>query len=272
MECELVGIKTLTLFMAKMIELCGAPGVGKSTIYNTLASRWNNTHEWIPADHLYPYVNSNYSWVINLLKVYLKKDFRKADIQALRNAGSRFIYQYPEYIEACMNNIFSNEKESFNGTDQRLEKASYIYGLIKKIQICRESSCDRIAVLEEGLINGMRNALYKCDNVTDQKDEIVHLLNIMPLPDALVYIETDLNENLNRLVSRKRIIPSFETLNRDQLLPIIQRFRIIWKTATNLLEDKGIPVLYIDSADSVSINASKIMSFSEGLNSNKRTA
>jgi hypothetical protein len=258
--------------MARIMELCGSPGVGKSTIYNALMSKWTKTDNWIPADYLFPYVKSNYKWVYDFLKMFAKKDLRAADVRVLRNAGSRFISQYPEYIEACINHLLSDEKESLNGTDQRLEKASYIYDLIKMIQICRESSCDRIVILQEGLINGIRNALYKSESETNQKEEIIFLLNVMPLPDALIYVETDLNENINRLASRYKIIPSFEKLDRDQLLTIIQQLRIIWKTAINLLEERGIPVLYIDSSDPVSINASKIMSFSKSLDGNKLTA
>jgi len=251
--------------MARIMEFCGSPGVGKSTIYDALISKWSNTDNWIPADYLYPYIKSNYRWVYDFLRMFAKRDLRQADIRALRYAGSRFISQYPEYIEAYINGILLNEKESFNGTDQRLEKVSYIYDLIKKIQVCRESSCDKIVILQEGLVNGIWNALHKNESVANQKEEIIFLLNVMPLPDALIYVETDLNENIKRLDSRVKLIPSFETLDRDQLLTIIQRFRIIWKTAIDLLEDRGMPVLHIDSSDPVSINASKVMSFSNSL-------
>ncbi len=252
--------------MAKIIELCGSPGVGKSTIYKEIVSKWRRYYNWTPAHYLYPQVNSDYRSIKNFLITFLKKDYRKTDAIAMRNAGRRFVSQYPQFIEACWNHILLREKESLNGTDQRFEKAVYMYTLMQKIQISRESEYEKIAIVEEGLINGIGNVLFKSENIIEEKEEIIDLLNQMPLPNALVYVETDINENIRRLVTRKKVLSSLKSLDTNQLSNITQKLRKTREMATKVLEDIGIPVLYINSTDSVGINASKIISFAEVLN------
>lgn len=253
--------------MSKIVELCGGPGVGKSTIYKHLSKHWRKTDNWIPAEYLFPYVKTNYKPLLNFIKRVSETDFRKEDVRSMRNAGSRFISKHPEYIEACINKILVIDKKNLNGSDQRFEKAGYMYSLIKKVQICRESSCRETVIIEEGLISAIRNAIPKTEDTAAEKKELLHLLNVMPLPDALVYVETDLDENVKRLFSRKKIIPSFEGIDRDELIEIIRQFRITWKIAISLLESKNIPVLHLDSNDSPATNALKIKSFVT--NSNK---
>lgn len=149
--------------------------------------------------------------------------------------------------------------------DLRFEKAEFIYRIIKKIQILRDKNTDQLTIIDEGFINMIDRGLYKSETPMDEKEEIYKLLEMMPLPDALVYIETDLNENAKRLLSREETRDMHKGLTVNELMDFTQTCRVRILTSIKYLENKGIPVLYINSSNSIKKNADKIIEFTENL-------
>lgn len=279
--------------MGKIIELCGSPGVGKSSIFYELEKRKNKKYRWTTASNTNPYGDKNfYDFVIDILKkvkkgknqvdsksknlesfydfarfIYreIKKGRNFVDLDAMKEAGNRFIAQYPKYIEACWGNIFARQTKSLNGLDLRFEKAEFIYRIIKKNQVLREKITDRLTIIDEGFVNMIDRGLYKSSSPMDEKEEIYNLLEVMPLPDALVYIEIDLNENAKRLLSREEIRDMHKGLSFNELMDFTQVCRQRILTTIKYLENKGTPVLYLDSSHSIKENADKIIEFTENL-------
>lgn len=279
--------------MAKIVEICGSPGVGKSTIFKEIERRRKSSDIWTTATNINPYGDQNFTeYVVKILEeikkgssrnsiinqestfAFLKRIYKEikrgrnyTDPNLKKEAGERFVEQFPEYINACWGNIYYRQVKSINGLDLRLEKADFIYKIIKKIQIIKENKTNKITIIDEGLINLIDRALYKSVNITEEKEEIASLLNIMPLPDALVYIETDLHENAKRLVLRKDVRTMHKGLSMNELIDYtkISRERVL--AAIELLKSKGIPLLYLNSNDHIKENASKIIDFAK----NKKT-
>jgi len=279
--------------MGKIIELCGSPGVGKSSIFYELEKRRNKKYKWTTASNTNPYGDkSRYDFVKSILiKVkkgknqvdsraknlesfydfarFIYREIKKGrnfvDIDAMKEAGDRFVALHPKYIEACWGNIFARQTKSLNGLDLRFEKAEFIYRIIKKNQILREKITDQFIVIDEGFINMIDRGLYKSTSSIDEEEEIYSLLEIMPLPDALVYIETDLKENAKRLISREEIRDMHKGFSFSELMDFTQVCRQRILTSIKYLENKGTPVLYIDSTNSIKENADKIIEFTENL-------
>lgn len=279
--------------MAKIVEICGSPGVGKSTIFKEIERRRKSSDIWTTATNINPYGDQNFTeYVVKILEeikkgssrnsiinqestfAFLKRIYKEikrgrnyTDPNLKKEAGERFVEQFPEYINACWGNIYYRQVKSINGLDLRLEKADFIYKIIKKIQIIKENKTNKITIIDEGLINLIDRALYKSVNITEEKEEIASLLNVMPLPDALVYIETDLHENAKRLVLRKDVRTMHKGLSMNELIDYtkISRERVL--AAIELLKSKGIPLLYLNSNDHIKENASKIIDFAK----NKKT-
>lgn len=279
--------------MAKIVEICGSPGVGKSTIFKEIERRRKSSDIWTTATNINPYGDQNFTeYVVKILEeikkgssrnsiinqestfAFLKRIYKEikrgrnyTDPNLKKEAGERFVEQFPEYINACWGNINYRQVKSINGLDLRLEKADFIYKIIKKIQIIKENKTNKITIIDEGLINLIDRALYKSVNITEEKEEIASLLNVMPLPDALVYIETDLHENAKRLVLRKDVRTMHKGLSMNELIDYtkISRERVL--AAIELLKSKGIPLLYLNSNDHIKENASKIIDFAK----NKKT-
>ncbi len=279
--------------MGKIIELCGSPGVGKSSIFNELERRNNKKYRWTTVSNTNPYGDKNfYDFVRDILiKVQrgknqcdsqakklegyydfvrfiyreIKKGKNFVDLEALKAAGNRFVSEHPKYIEACWGNIFARQTKSLNGLDLRFEKAEFIYRIIKKNQVLSEKITDRFTLIDEGFINMIDRGLYQSLTPLEEKQEIHNLLEVMPLPDALVYIEIELNENAKRLLSREELRDMHKGLSFDELMDFTQECRQRILTAIEYLENKGTPVLYLDSSNSIKENADKIIGFTENM-------
>jgi deoxyadenosine/deoxycytidine kinase len=231
--------------LARIIELCGAPGVGKSTVYKEINNQWKKSCNWIPAHKLYQTKNPSSSYLKKIHSFFFKTEI--IGEREMRKAGKRFIETYPDYIESCWKHITLKEKSSINNTDQRFEKAGHVFKMVQKIQICRESNFKDIAIIEEGLINGIGNALYEYNNRVEMLNEIALLYKKMPLPSALVFFEADINTIIERINNRNRFIPFLEGLNSDDLFTSLRQIQELRKTAAKEFENQGYPVLFINA-------------------------
>ncbi|WP_010232533.1 hypothetical protein [Gillisia marina] len=277
--------------MAKIIELCGSPGVGKSSIFYELEKRRNND-KWITASNTNPYgdksildfaksifkkvkhrkyartsITNKSERLYEVLRfVYreIKKGRKFVDLEAMKDAGDRFVGEHPEFIEACWGNIFARQRRSYNGLDLRFEKAEFIYRIIKKKSSFKKKKIsNKTIIIDEGFINMIDRGLYKSTTRETERQEIYELLEIMPLPNALVYIETDLNENAKRLFSRAEIRDMHKGLSMAELIDCTKTCRERILTAIKHLENKGMPVLYIDASNPIKESANIIIDFAE---------
>ncbi len=68
--------------MSKILEICGAPGSGKTTTYNALQSIWRNDFNWSPTD--FPEKKINYKNLKYLLKFLRHQKKRRKRFCCLR--------------------------------------------------------------------------------------------------------------------------------------------------------------------------------------------
>ncbi|MFZ0490880.1 MAG: hypothetical protein WAM00_11590 [Salegentibacter sp.] len=279
----------------KIVELCGSPGVGKSTIFGQIDRRERQEFSWTTASNKLPMGNESRleflrkvlneilngkkpvnprsqkmeSWFEYARRIYrgIKLGRNFVDLYILKEAGDRFVAQYPQYVDACWENLFYRQARSSNGLDLRFEKAEFIYLIIKKFQVLKEKKSNKTVIIDEGLINMIDRALYKSKNPLEEKEEIEEVLETMPWPDALVYLDSDLEENARRIIERKDIRDMHKGLSLDELMDFTRAGRERILTAIRYLEEKGIPVLYLDTLRPVSENADKIIEFAADLKS-----
>lgn len=284
----------LTL-MARIVEICGTPGVGKSTIFERLESRRKRNSQWGTATNKQPTGNEGWrdfglrilkdiktgkktinprtgrqeNWFECGRRIYrtLKLGRNFVDLYDLKNAGDRFVALYPEYVDACWHNIFFRQARSSKGLDLRFEKAEFIYLIIKKIQILKEKKTEKVMIIDEGLVNMIDRGLHKSTGAEMEREEIHQLLRSMPWPDALVFIDIDVEENVKRIINRPDIRDMHKGLDSEELKKFARKGRERILTAVNFLEENGIPVLYLDASVETAMNAEKIIRFSKALNS-----
>lgn len=260
--------------MARIVELGGPPGVGKSTLFNEMSAQWSIESSWIPAHFLYPQQKLRFDSLSSLLLSFERKftiSEGNVDERELKEYGDRFIAQYPSFINACWNNIFSVHHSS-NGTDLRFDKARYLFDTLQKFQFLAENKINKTSVLDEGLIHRLANGLYRQKDLDAEKEEIYNLVQVMPLPDAFIYIKTDVEEIARRLYNRKKVIISHKSLSLAELenscRQSLERMSIVLENVAK----RDIPVLHVNSKQEIGKGTRVIIRFIESLNKEKVTS
>jgi thymidylate kinase len=249
--------------MSHIIEICGAPGSGKTTTYNELVKIWQKDFNWTPTE--YPQKKINYK---NLKKIFsaIKQNFkREKDFNVLDQAGERFVEQFPDYMNQFWNSNFFKAHADYKGIDLRFRNINVYWSTLRKIQYLRENKKETIFIACEGLIQRIGNGWYKSKNLEKHKEEALALLTLMPLPEAVVYMEVDINENVTRIQTRKKMLPAHKILSAKQLEEVTITNHEMWRYICELLNEKKVPVLKLNSGNDVHTNAKKISEFANGL-------
>jgi energy-coupling factor transporter ATP-binding protein EcfA2 len=253
--------------MSKILEICGAPGSGKTTTYNALQSLWKKDYNWSPTE--FPQKKLK----LNSLKLFissLRQQIKgEKDVFVLDQAGERFVAQFPEYMDQFWNSNFFKANPDYKGVDLRFRNINVYWSTLRKIQYLRESKKDTIFIACEGLIQRIGNGWYKKLNLEQHKEEALALLNLMPLPEAVVYLQVDVKENVYRIQTRKKMLPAHKVLSEQELENVTRVNHEMWEFICGVISNKNIPLLKLNSGNDVHQNAQKIGEFANSLSNNK---
>lgn len=258
--------------MARIVELCGIAGVGKSTIFKAMISKWNTSADWVPGHFLYPQEKLRFDTLSKfILSVERKLTTGEGNIdeRAMKAYGDRFLTLHPAYIDACWNNIFSREHKRVDGLDIRFDKARYLYSTLQKFQFLKESETGKTTVIDEGLTHRIANGMYRGESPEKEREEIYHLVRLMPLPDALVYVDAETEEVVQRLVNRRKVILSHQSMSQTHLQHNCQRSKERMAVVIKNMESRNVPILRIDAKTEIAVNAASIIDFVESVHKEK---
>jgi adenylate kinase family enzyme len=251
--------------MAQIVEFCGAPGTGKSTIYNEVVSLYKKESNWIPGKYLYPLTNLHYKYVPGFITSFILRKRKQYNFAEMNSAAKRFIEQNKEFMDCCWNNIYYKQKNSFNSEDNRFRAAEIWFQVIQKLQVIKESGCKKLAIVDEGIIQRIDSLLYKSKDFEEEQAEILEIISKLMLPHAIIYIDADVDISISRMKARKKKIPQFEKLSKDELEKIYQEYRRRWLYTFELLKNKNIPILTIDASKDIHQNRAIIIQFLENI-------
>jgi shikimate kinase len=255
--------------LAEIVEFCGAPGTGKTTIYLQLVSRWKKTDGWIPGHKLYPRVGLQYKTVSGFLKTTVARAKNDVDFARMNAAVPRFVRQHEEFTDSFWKNIVYRQKQHFDGVDNRFRATEIWFKIIRKIQTIIEYKCNKLAVIDEGLIQRIDSALHKSIVPEEQMAEIAWLLEKMPLPRAVIYFYADIDVVIARMKLRKKRMPFFDDLSSSDLRQIYQDYKKRWLSTFALLEQKGVSLLIVDATREAKENVAVILHFLQAMSLNR---
>jgi thymidylate kinase len=259
--------------MAKIVELIGPPGVGKSTLYSALIAKWQKGFDWIPDRHLVSSCTRqklNYNSPKEFALTLLTNVYGKPDKKVLKEAGQRFVDRFPEFMDFLWEYIHSEKRVHKNSKkDLRFETAMLFYDKIQKTQIMLESDSKKIVLHDAGIINWIVPIIHDTYRMDEEKDLLYKFIETMYLPYAMIYVLCDTKENVKRLSTRKRKLRMHSGLDINELERSALNEQEKRASFYKILESLGIPILKIDSSKNIEDNVSQITAFLNNLKSSK---
>jgi shikimate kinase len=255
--------------VSKIIELCGIPGVGKSTVYSVLVSSWNKKDKWIPADFLYPKQKIDLKSPRNLISLFAGRIKGNLDLSELNETGKRFVSEYPKYMNHSWDAMQRKHSNSKNAPDERFKEVKRLKRSAEYIRYLIENKCPQFAIVDiGGLVQRLDLTWNTSQNISEDHMEAVHLLNSMPLPGAVVYLHIDLDRNVERLLNRNKTLARHKNLSAKELEDFCKKYEERWEIILNLLMDRKVPVLKIKADVPVMRIVEQIKEFVDGLYEN----
>lgn len=249
--------------MARIIELTGPPGVGKTTYYEALVSEWKKKCVWIPAHLLYPTQKIRYDNIKVFTSSLLRNLNRNIDEEAFDEAGRRFVANYPEYVDAIFNDISVNKRNVY-GKDLRFRDATFLYNSFKRVQLLLDYKTEKYALKAEGVIHRIPHSIHD-DNLQRDRNIASLLINKIPIPAAVIYLTCDVEENAKRLATRKFVWDGHRNLSLNRLKEYSRRSHEKRNMIIDVLQNNHVPILRINTTIELQKGIKSILEFINSL-------
>ena len=255
----------------KIIEIIGAPGIGKSTIYQSLCKAWRPRSYWVHPDVLLtskPGIFSFRKWLVYNLRITLGKKLTKS---IPVDYGMRFAGEQQKLAKFCWKYLSDIQFSGDEDINKRFRSAYFLFRTFCTYQAILENAPAKPCIIQEGF-------LQKSFFLSDDKDDdliINELLNkylqLIPLPYAVIYIDTpDIKEIIKRLRGRDKIIASQVGMNDEALKRDIEKWQIAQNNILEKLKSAGVLIIRINGNQPIKENVSRIQQLLKNINDDAR--
>lgn len=245
---------------SKIIEMIGPPGVGKTTIYQSLCRTWKPRSQWVYPDVLLtqkPRFFSFRKWLDYQLRMKLGKKLNRA---IPIDYGLRFAAQHQQLAQFCWNVLSDTQIYRDDEIDKRFRSSYFLFTTFCTYQAILEKAAAKPCIIPEGFL---QRSFFIRDGEDDEQ-LVDNLLNryllLTPLPAAIFHIDTpDIDEIVKRLRGRNKTIASHIGKNDAALHRDIEKWKQVQHKIIEKLRSAGVLVLRIDAKQPVQENVSGIL-------------
>jgi deoxyadenosine/deoxycytidine kinase len=257
----------------KVIEIIGPPGVGKSTIYQSLCRKWVSGSQWVYPEVLLtskPPVTHIRKWMAYRMRLLLHKKLVKS---IPVDYGLRFDEQQQDLARFCWKHLSDTDFYKDNDNNKRFRSAYFLFNSFCLYQAINEKTTAAPCIIEEGFLQ--KSFFVKDNTVNDQQS--INLLNqyleLVPVPHAIIYIDTpDTGEVVKRLRGRGKLIASHLGKDDDALRRDIEKWRYIQDNIIKKMQAANVQIIKINSTQPVKTNVAQILTKVNELNKAHKTA
>lgn len=247
--------------MARYIEFVGVPGVGKSTTYEFLKTKYAKGSKWVPYEELCKSKYDDRKGIKEFIIAYLIKKIKPNELSKIspdRVVLNKAIENNPELIKLFWNNI--SKIENINGEDLRFYGVNYIRAILEKFQRINQETSDKYCLVDEGLIH---NINYFTTSASDPGfyKQVSNILSIIDLPQAVIYFNGDIKTIVKRTLDRGNLRIRDKFLTHQELVNSRRKSIKEKEVYMEVVKSINIPVLSLDANDSVKVKSNSIISF-----------
>ncbi len=247
--------------MAKYIEFVGVPGVGKSTTYEFLKTKYEKNSNWIPYEELCKSNAEHRKGIKEFIIAFIIKKIKpgaSSKASPDRILLNRAIAAHPELISLFWKTI--SKVENSKGEELRFYGANYIRAILEKYQRIKEAPSDKYCLVDEGLIHNL-NYFTSAGATAGLYEQGSHILSLIELPEAVIYFNGDVNTIVHRTRERRNLRLRDKFLTPSELLRSRRESIQEKQVHMELVKSCKIPVLCLEAKDSVKVKANRIISF-----------
>ncbi|MGV3502245.1 MAG: hypothetical protein ACO1O1_00945 [Adhaeribacter sp.] len=239
------------------IEIIGPPGIGKSALYHTLVRRWTPASNWIPQSILLgparPAGLHFSAWLAYGL-YRLKKNKAGKSIPA--DYGLRFAAEHEAYAALCWELLSRPETAAGLALGPRFRAAYFLFLDFCRYQAIKEKHGQQACLLEEGLL---QKSFLLQDDPQGMETVIREYVSLVPLPQALIYIDTaDQQVILDRLRRREKTLFTHRDRSPELLARETSKWQRMLALVLDLARQAGVAIYPIDGARPLRENAALI--------------
>jgi thymidylate kinase len=249
----------------KLIEMTGLPGSGKTTVYPHLMSSFSDIgfdiYDFKKFNQRYPsYLKSTFSTVYNYLPRAVRSRYSKYMYSKL-NSDDNFINKFKiefNYLVDFAKTINQHRlipDEHKELSDKWLLETASIY------QVARELlKDDSYLLLDEGFTHKVINLFVSLQESEINEEGLEQYLLLIPQIEILIFIKTDINVCLERIMKRKNKNQRHGT-SKAEVLRFLNIADQVLKITLKSLIKENVNVITIDnSSENLSnINSNELM-------------
>jgi hypothetical protein len=249
------------------VEFFGAPGVGKSTLFNEVVKKMPK--DWITENQAI--LNSKrilttgkgvksklFKFLYTNAKIakFLSKNHEPVNNRILL---SNFIKEFSFFYNFSLDSIFNSNSTSYRKTTAFLQ----FLETVKRISLLRKSNLETNILSDESFCQRMFTQLSEED--IDEEIKVESYFNNLPFKGGIVYVKLNKKEIVARIKKRYKETNKINYMNvglsSQELLNQTNRYVGYIKKGIEILEKKGVPILHIDNSLSVEFNSNEIVRF-----------
>jgi len=235
----------------EIIEIIGPPGIGKTTLYNALCKKWRPSCYWTYLDVLLtpaPSFSDFNNWFEYKIRKVLKRKLSKS---VPTEYGLRFAQSHPELTNFYWHQLSDENVYASIKAEMHFRSVFLLYSDFCRYQAIAEKESPNPCVLNEGLL---QKSFLVQNDLGLMSDLINKYLAFVPLPKAIIYINTDKELIVERLINREKIIATHLGKNRNELLEDIIKWQYQLELIISWMRNHRVLVYNIDGAKPVEEN------------------
>ena len=240
----------------RIIEIVGPPGIGKSTIYNTLSSLWKQQDSWLPQNALLrrsnPPISQFRHWIGHHVTgiLSLKKSTAVPVEVGLRFANNHKALSFFFWSYLC------GHATSKKDTGNAFSTAYFLFKDFCRYQAIWDASSPRPCLLDNGFLSKAFLFHQEEEQLKQQLDEY---LSLVPLPHAIICLEKEGSETVfhtgaDQSVNGQKPHQAAELMNLD-------RYKAVYKMIVEKMEGYNIPLCRVNVRNTNEKNLPILLNF-----------